>query len=302
MKFVLDLLFSPTKRKDEVPHELASVQAELDILKAQLETTKITQEKLETVQAELQTVHTELVNVRSELASVHQTYATTASQINEIQQSVDTVEVAQESAEPKQKEETEIWKDIDEFIGFYQVSSHGNVRSVDRHIKDINGRGRLFTAKPKSIFMIDNELRVNLAKEGKHYSRSVKSLVAKTFLAHQFEEGYKYAIKHIDGDPRNVKATNLRCVKFGVSNTPNINAISNDEKIKSNVKRLSRTVSSAERLMIIEFRKSGFAINDIIRMSGRSAATIHRVLSRYSRELLHAKNNNNVPPTQLRIL
>jgi hypothetical protein len=36
--------------------------------------------------------------------------------------------------------EIEIWKDIENYEGFYQVSNLGRIRSLDRIIKRANGR------------------------------------------------------------------------------------------------------------------------------------------------------------------
>ena len=33
----------------------------------------------------------------------------------------------------------EIWKDIKDYEGYYQASTFGNIRSVDRHITHSNG-------------------------------------------------------------------------------------------------------------------------------------------------------------------
>ena len=41
----------------------------------------------------------------------------------------------------------EIWKDVEGYEGLYQVSNYGRVKSLDRHVRFIDGRGRLFKGK-----------------------------------------------------------------------------------------------------------------------------------------------------------
>ena len=75
--------------------------------------------------------------------------------------------------------ENEIWKDVSEYEGFYQVSNKGNVYSVER--KDSQGQrrgGRIL--KPK--YSRGGYLMVHLYKNGKMKAKSVHRLVAETFL------------------------------------------------------------------------------------------------------------------------
>ena len=75
--------------------------------------------------------------------------------------------------------ESEIWKDVVGYEGFYQVSNKGNVYSVER--VDSRGhrrRGRML--KPK--YNRGGYLTVNLCKNGKPKTKTVHRLVAETFL------------------------------------------------------------------------------------------------------------------------
>lgn len=77
----------------------------------------------------------------------------------------------------------EIWIDVKDFIGLYQVSNRGRVRSLDKYVKCGYGRVRLFPgrilrpAKDKGGY-----LQVTLCKEGKTTRCYIHRLVADAFL------------------------------------------------------------------------------------------------------------------------
>jgi hypothetical protein len=80
----------------------------------------------------------------------------------------------------------EVWKDIPEYEGYYQVSNLGNVKSLkvgkERIIKTgINGESGYF--------------HVGLCKNGRQEMRTVHQLVAMTFLNH-VPCGHKFVVNH----------------------------------------------------------------------------------------------------------
>ena len=88
----------------------------------------------------------------------------------------------------------EMWKDIQDYEGLYQISNLGNVRSIKRGIVTgdvIKGGYR----------------RIPLYKDGKHKRFMIHKLVAKAFVENIDN---KPEIDHIDGNPLNNMATNLR--------------------------------------------------------------------------------------------
>lgn len=101
----------------------------------------------------------------------------------------------------------EIWKDIEEFKGLYQVSNLGRVRSIDRLITYRTGTKRL--TKGTILTIGQNKLgyqQVSLSKNDKMYSRRVHRLVANAFIKNT--KNYK-EVNHIDGNKKNNKVENL---------------------------------------------------------------------------------------------
>lgn len=101
----------------------------------------------------------------------------------------------------------EIWKDIIDFEGLYQISSFGNVKSLPRIIKYKNGRHRPFSGcLIKGGKTPTGYVFVNLKKEGYKESNYIHRLVAEYFL--QNIEN-KPTVNHKDGDKSNNHYSNL---------------------------------------------------------------------------------------------
>lgn len=77
----------------------------------------------------------------------------------------------------------EIWKDIENFEGYYQVSDKGRVRSLDRIIK--GNRNSSYVRKGQllsPIFNSEGYLSVNLTKEHQQKGMRINRLVAQAFI------------------------------------------------------------------------------------------------------------------------
>ena len=76
----------------------------------------------------------------------------------------------------------EIWKPIKGFVGYYEISNFGNVRSVKRYVR-IRGGVRIIQSRNKEQFLSPKGyLRVALFKEQKCKKFFVHRLVAFAFV------------------------------------------------------------------------------------------------------------------------
>lgn len=114
----------------------------------------------------------------------------------------------------------EIWKDIEGYEGYYQVSNFGRVRSVDRVVEWASPKGTVYSCFKKGR-IIKAFLRgkgynsVNFSKNGINHPIYIHFLVAKAFV-----NGYKsgFQVNHIDENKNNNKADNLEWIS-GKENT-----------------------------------------------------------------------------------
>lgn len=101
----------------------------------------------------------------------------------------------------------EIWKDIDGYIGIYQVSNMGNVRSLQREeFKCAQGYRVRKGVELKPSQDQKGYLMVNLYKNGKGRSRRVHRLVAEAFIDNPM---HLSEINHIDENKKNNVVSNL---------------------------------------------------------------------------------------------
>ncbi len=116
----------------------------------------------------------------------------------------------------------EIWKDIEGFEGYYQISSEGRARSLDRIVKkNTHIKGKQLTLSHDrrgypQIFLSKDNIRTH---------RSIHRLVASAFILNPYN---KPEVNHIDG----VKSNNdYRNLEWMTSSENAIHAISLGLKI-----------------------------------------------------------------------
>lgn len=108
----------------------------------------------------------------------------------------------------------EIWKDIEGFEGYYQISNMGRVKALGRtvitHFKD--GRGDVAMYRKERISKpsqnIEGYLTVQLSKNNIRERFRVHRLVALAFVPNPNPEKYDM-VNHIDGITDNNRASNL---------------------------------------------------------------------------------------------
>lgn len=104
----------------------------------------------------------------------------------------------------------EIWKDIEEYEGLYQISNLGRVKSLERYV--ITKHGYQLPISKKILKQITNKFgykKVELNKNGKGKSYSVHRLVAKTYLK-DYNENLQ--VNHVNGIKDDNRVENLEMV------------------------------------------------------------------------------------------
>ena len=112
----------------------------------------------------------------------------------------------------------ETWKPIKGYEGLYEVSSLGNVRSVDRHLM-FSDRCCFLKGKPrKPYYKSDGYLKVRLYKNGQGKNYSVHRLVAEAFIPNPNDLPF---IDHINTIRDDNKVENLQwCTQKENCNNP----------------------------------------------------------------------------------
>lgn len=113
----------------------------------------------------------------------------------------------------------EVWKDIKGYEGYYQISNFGNIRSLDRWIKD-NGtlvfkHGTLLNPVKQSVGYLQIALNIKGTVKKKYIHRLVMEAFNPT-------DNPELEINHIDENKENNMITNLEWV----THKENINKVS----------------------------------------------------------------------------
>lgn len=133
----------------------------------------------------------------------------------------------------------EIWKDVENYEGLYQVSNLGNIKSLKRIVKHKNGNQHTVHEKIlRPIIDRDGYLRVSLAVEGLRPVFQIHRIVMLMFTGPS-----ELQVNHIDGDRTNNRLSNLEYV----TNISNIN----HRELKLNGKKRYGVYKLGEKWRII---------------------------------------------------
>jgi hypothetical protein len=153
----------------------------------------------------------------------------------------------------------EIWKDIPDYEGLYQVSNLGDIRSLKRK-KAINLLPSIGT---------DGYYRLNLHKNGGKTS-SIHRIVAQAFIPNPDN---KPQVNHKDGNKLNNHFDNLEwCTPKENTNHAHLTGLANNSGINNYQSRLS--VND-----IIEIRRSNLSQRDLAKKYQVFQNTIHLIKS-----------------------
>lgn len=111
----------------------------------------------------------------------------------------------------------EVWKDVKNYDGYYQVSTHGRVKSVryDRILKQSPNNAGIAT--------------VGFSVKNRHKTKAVKTLIAQTFAgSSRLKEIYDYAKDNVER-PKNMSRLNIAKTQ---ANEKPIRVIDSNVKVK----------------------------------------------------------------------
>jgi len=104
----------------------------------------------------------------------------------------------------------EVFKDIPNYEGLYQISNLGNVKSTKRYVKGRKNSKRIIKERIlKPGISSNGYLTVSLCKDSKGKTYQIHQLVAMVFLNHK-PDRYKLVVDHINNDPLDNRIENLQ--------------------------------------------------------------------------------------------
>ena len=113
----------------------------------------------------------------------------------------------------------EIWKDVDGWEGFYQISNFGQVRSLDRVISytaNSSNCSKLFKGRIlKQYIDEDGYCRISFIRRGHQKVYGVHRLVAEAFILNPEN---KPTVNHKDGNKSNNNVSNLEWATYKEQN------------------------------------------------------------------------------------
>ena len=127
----------------------------------------------------------------------------------------------------------EIWKDIKEFEGRYQISNYGRVKTLKKFVnnnpksKEIGYYTKEKILKP--FYNPKGYQLVRLYKNNHNYTKKIHRLVAKAFIPNLEN---KPQINHIDGNKKNNNVNNLEWVTNQENQTHRWNILYPKKEVK----------------------------------------------------------------------
>lgn len=165
--------------------------------------------------------------------------------------------------------DNEVWKDIEGFESFYQVSSAGRIKSLSRKI--IRKRSSVEETLPERIMSVKKRTnyypKVSLSKNGKVRYFKVHKLVALAFLQ---KDSAKNQVNHVDGDKTNNNVANLEWI----SPSDNIKHARDSGLIIDKSRKGNKRLNLAQVVFFKILHSEGFSYEKIGKIFNISRCTI----------------------------
>lgn len=162
-------------------------------------------------------------------------------------------------------EDKEIWKPIIGYIGLYEVSSHGNVRSLERVHMRSNGRPHHVKARVLRFGYSGKDKSKSYYVVALAGGQKLRTLKVHRMVAYNFCDGYKEGlhVNHKDGNKLNNHYTNLEfCTQY--------------ENAKHAFDTGLMEGSMKKRKTIVQLTKEGIYIKDIFSASSMTKKGFHK--------------------------
>lgn len=157
----------------------------------------------------------------------------------------------------------EIWKDIKDYEGLYQVSNYGRVKSMERTVKGLKGNKKIKSRIMKESKNKFGYSRVSLYKLGKTKNFQIHRLVAQAFIPNPLELPQ---VNHIDGNKDNNSVNNLEWIT------------NRDNVIHAYKNNLRETIKIDKETLIDLYVNKGLPCYKIAKMLNISQGTLRKNL------------------------
>jgi hypothetical protein len=117
------------------------------------------------------------------------------------------------------EKENEIWKDIPNYEGYYQVSDLGRVKSLSRQILNRHGYWDSKERILKQALNSNGYSHIVTSKNCKTKSIKVHVLVAISFLGHKPDGSHKVVVDHVNNNKSDNRLCNLQLISCRKNNS-----------------------------------------------------------------------------------